>query len=130
MLNVSTASRPNKPLYQVVEDHILDLIETNKLVPGDLIPSEPQTEDVRIRKLSFRRGMVWSARFAPDASSIVYGATWEGEPLELFMTRLDTVDSRPLGLGSADVLPALSSDAERDQSSVGAELTGVGRSKA
>jgi serine/threonine protein kinase len=68
------------------------------------IPSEPETEDVQIRKLSFRRGMVWSARFAPDASSIVYGATWEGEPLELFMTRLDTVDSRPLGLGSADVL--------------------------
>jgi serine/threonine protein kinase len=71
---------------------------------GALIPSEPETNDIRIRKLTFRRGMVWSARFAPDASSIVYGAAWEGVPLELFMTRLDTVDSRPLGLGEADVL--------------------------
>ncbi|MCE8028659.1 GntR family transcriptional regulator [Halomonas daqingensis] len=31
-----------KPLYRVVEDHIRDLINTGKLVPGDLIPSESQ----------------------------------------------------------------------------------------
>ncbi len=35
-------SRVNKPLYQVAEDHILDLIDSGKLIPGDLIPSEPQ----------------------------------------------------------------------------------------
>lgn len=35
-------SRVNKPLYQVVEDHILELIDSGKLIPGDLIPSEPQ----------------------------------------------------------------------------------------
>ena len=35
-------NRPNKPLYQLVEDHIFKLIETDELVPGDLIPSEPQ----------------------------------------------------------------------------------------
>lgn len=34
--------RANKPLYQVVEDHIRDLIDAGELVPGDLIPSEPQ----------------------------------------------------------------------------------------
>jgi serine/threonine protein kinase len=73
------------------------------LAAGVFLERETHTE-LRIQKLTFRRGMVWSARFAPDASSIVYGARWEGTPLELFMTRLDTVDSRPLGLGSADVL--------------------------
>lgn len=31
-----------KPLYRVVEDHIRNLINTGKLVPGDLIPSESQ----------------------------------------------------------------------------------------
>lgn len=35
-------SRVNKPLYQVAEDHILELIDSGKLIPGDLIPSEPQ----------------------------------------------------------------------------------------
>ena len=42
MLSPSHSPRPNKPLYQLVEEHILDLIESDKLVPGDLIPSEPQ----------------------------------------------------------------------------------------
>jgi len=35
-------NRLNKPLYQVVEDHIRELIDTGELIPGDLIPSEPQ----------------------------------------------------------------------------------------
>jgi GntR family transcriptional regulator len=34
--------RDNRPLYQVVEDHIRDLIDSGELIPGDLIPSEPQ----------------------------------------------------------------------------------------
>lgn len=32
----------NKPLYQVVEDYLLDLIDSGQIVPGDLVPSEPQ----------------------------------------------------------------------------------------
>ncbi len=35
-------ARGNKPLYQVVEEHIRDSIDTGSLVPGDLIPSEAQ----------------------------------------------------------------------------------------
>jgi len=35
-------NRVSKPLYQVVEDHIRELIDSGKLIPGDLIPSEPQ----------------------------------------------------------------------------------------
>lgn len=31
-----------RPLYRVVEDHIRDLINSGELMPGDLIPSEPQ----------------------------------------------------------------------------------------
>jgi GntR family transcriptional regulator len=31
-----------KPLYRVVEDYLLDFIESGELVSGDLIPSEPQ----------------------------------------------------------------------------------------
>ena len=38
----SILSRNSKPLYQVVEDYILELINSGDLVPGDLIPSEPQ----------------------------------------------------------------------------------------
>ncbi len=58
----------------------------------------------RFQRLTFRRGMVWSARFAPDGQTIVYGAAWDGSPVELFSTRPESPESRALGLGSADVL--------------------------
>jgi GntR family transcriptional regulator len=35
-------NRPQKPLYQLVEDHISGLIKEGELVPGDLLPSEPE----------------------------------------------------------------------------------------
>jgi hypothetical protein len=55
------------------------------------------------RRLTFRRGNILSARFAPDGQTVVYGAAWEGRPSELFTVRTDSVESRPLGLDHANV---------------------------
>jgi len=55
------------------------------------------------RRISFRRGFIMSARFAPDGS-VVYGAAWEDNPLELFSSFQTGPESRPLGLREADVL--------------------------
>jgi len=55
-------------------------------------------------EITFRNGTIWEARFAPDGQSIVYGAAWDGHPLELFSTRFDSTDSRSMGLPSAQVL--------------------------
>src|SRR5579862_3019221 len=55
-------------------------------------------------EITFRNGTIWDARFAPDGQSIIYGATWEGAPQELFSTRFDSTDSRPVGLPSAQIL--------------------------
>ena len=54
--------------------------------------------------LTFRRGTIWAARFAPDGQTVVYGAAWEGKPIELFTTRPNNSESRPLGLTNSDVL--------------------------
>jgi eukaryotic-like serine/threonine-protein kinase len=62
-------------------------------------------------EITFRNGTIWDARFAPDGQSIIYGATWEGAPQELFSTRFDSTDSRPAGLPSAQIL-AISSKGE------------------
>jgi serine/threonine protein kinase/Tol biopolymer transport system component len=62
-------------------------------------------------RLSFRRGIVWNARFAPDEQTIVYGAAWSGSPFEVFTARIGDIESRPLGLGGADLL-AISSSGE------------------
>jgi hypothetical protein len=56
------------------------------------------------RQLAFGPGYVSSARFTPDGANVLYGAGWNGKPLEIFSTRLDGFESRSLGLPSADVL--------------------------
>ena len=55
------------------------------------------------RRLTFRRGFIMSARFAPDGS-VVYGAAWEDDPLEIFSSFQTGPESRPLGLRESDVL--------------------------
>jgi hypothetical protein len=63
------------------------------------------------RRLTFRRGNVLSARFAPDGKTVVYGAAWETAPGEIFTVRTDSTESRPVGLSRADLL-AVSSKGE------------------
>jgi dipeptidyl aminopeptidase/acylaminoacyl peptidase len=63
------------------------------------------------RRLTFQRGRVESARFAPDGQTIVYSAAWEGGPLETFSTRPESAESRSLGLPGAAVL-SISSNGE------------------
>jgi Tol biopolymer transport system component len=55
-------------------------------------------------QLSFRRGEVGGAFFAPDGQTVIYSAAWEGRPMEVFVTRPETSDSRPFGLVKAEVL--------------------------
>ncbi len=62
-------------------------------------------------RLTFQRGTIYAARFAPDGHTIVYDAAWEGNPGQLFSTRSDFPDSRPLELKAGHVL-AISSAGE------------------
>jgi eukaryotic-like serine/threonine-protein kinase len=55
-------------------------------------------------QLTFRGGTIRMARFAPDGKIIVYSAAWEGNPIELLVTRPDSPESRPFGLSKAEVL--------------------------
>jgi Tol biopolymer transport system component len=56
------------------------------------------------RQLTFRRGLIGSARFAPDGQTVLYSASWDGRPIEIFVTRLDSPESRPFGLPGAELL--------------------------
>jgi Tol biopolymer transport system component len=55
-------------------------------------------------QLTFRRGIVEGAAFAPDGQTIVYAAAWDGQPLAVYSTRLDSPESRELGITNADVV--------------------------
>jgi len=61
--------------------------------------------------LTYRRGILRMARFAPDGQTIVCSATWEGKPTEVFATRPESPESRPLGLTGAEIL-SISSQGE------------------
>jgi serine/threonine protein kinase len=56
------------------------------------------------RRLTFEQGTVYSARFAPDFRGVVYGAAWNGNPLQIFSTVGDSLLSQPLNLADANLL--------------------------
>ncbi len=56
------------------------------------------------RELSFRRGALLAARFAPDPRSAIYSAAWEGAPEAVFISSANTTESRDLGLPETEVL--------------------------
>jgi hypothetical protein len=58
----------------------------------------------KITQLTFRRGLVNRARFTPDGKTIVYSAFWDGNPPEIFTTRLEGPESRSLGLPPARLM--------------------------
>jgi Tol biopolymer transport system component len=71
------------------------------LVAGKRVWSRPPPS---FHQLTFRRGVIASARFAPDGRTVLYTAGWEGKPLEIFVNRLESPESRPFGLADAEVL--------------------------
>src|SRR5262249_54109090 len=66
---------------------------------------------VSYTRLTFRRGTVYSARFAPDGQTVVYCAAWEGQPARIYATRAGGVESRDLQLPDSRIL-AVSSTGE------------------
>jgi dipeptidyl aminopeptidase/acylaminoacyl peptidase len=55
------------------------------------------------QRLTFRRGIITAARVAPDGQTIVYSASWEGQPYDLYLTLLGSHESRSLGVADAQL---------------------------
>jgi serine/threonine protein kinase/Tol biopolymer transport system component len=63
------------------------------------------------RQLTFRRGSIRSARFAPDGQTILYSAAWQGNPVDVFTARPEAPESRSMGLSRTQLM-SVSSTAE------------------
>jgi Tol biopolymer transport system component/predicted Ser/Thr protein kinase len=75
------------------------------LVAGRFLLQRPVEASLPVyHPLTFRRGMVHAARFAPDGKTIIYSAAWEGKSLQLFTTRPESPESHELEPAGADVL--------------------------
>jgi|SRR5215467_3634258 len=64
----------------------------------------PAQKTYTLRRISFGKGAIRSARFAPDGHSIVYGAAWNGKPVQLFWAQGDSPGARPYAIPDADIL--------------------------
>ena len=53
------------------------------------------------QRLTFRRGMIRTARFGPDFRTILYGALWDGDVCQVYSVRPDSPESGALPLPPA-----------------------------
>jgi Tol biopolymer transport system component len=73
----------------------------------DIAPSGPAAvvtmatpAPAEVTQITFRRGNVAQARFAPDGN-IVYGAAWNDQPLEVFVSHGGMPETRSLGISGS-----------------------------
>ncbi len=62
-------------------------------------------------RLTFRLGLIRTARFGPDFQTVLYGALWDGDVCRIYTVRPDSPESSAVGLPSATPL-AVSSTGE------------------
>ncbi len=68
------------------------------LYTGKLLFTSPPFTPPIYRQLTFRRGSIRSARFAPDGQTILYSAAWQGSPVDVFTARPEAPEARSMGL--------------------------------
>jgi eukaryotic-like serine/threonine-protein kinase len=71
---------------------------------GQYQASRASTGQPQFQQLTFRRGTVRNARFAPDGQTIVYGATLDGLSSRLYTTRGGSPESQTLGPDNINLL--------------------------
>ena len=54
---------------------------------------QPEKAPPEFQRLTFRRGLIGAARFAPDGQTVIYSATWQGDQRQLYSTSQIVVGS-------------------------------------
>ncbi len=71
---------------------------------GWFTPSAASVADVTYLPVTFERGFIFAARFAPDGRTIVFSADFDRQPRGVYVASLDSSEYRSLGLTGADLL--------------------------
>jgi len=83
---------------------------TGMFLAGYLTGARSGLASPKFRQLTFQRGSIQSAAFAPDGQTVIYSAMWNGKPTpEMFSTRIGDLLSRPLQLDDSQIVDISSS---------------------
>ena len=63
--------------------------------------AHPEQPDYR--QVTFRKGYIPGARFAPDGQTVIYAAAWDHPPIKLYSSRVDGSETRGLDLPSGEL---------------------------
>jgi len=87
----SPAHRRRWPRVALAVAALLAMGVLGVVVSRSYAPKAPPTT----HQLTFRRGLVGQARFAPDGRTAIYSAAWDENPFEVFSASPGTPESRP-----------------------------------
>jgi eukaryotic-like serine/threonine-protein kinase len=107
---VPAAVRRRRPLWPLLTACTLVALAVGGFAGKELFSSAPLPPPT-YRQLTFRRGSIRSARFAPDGQTILYSAAWQGGPVDVFTARPEAPEARSMGL-SRTQLASVSSASE------------------
>jgi len=85
----------------MVREHLSEIHSGETLAAAAEVSESPVPS---YHRLTFRRGSILSARFAPDGRTVLYGGAWDGVPVSLFSTRPESPESSPIALPPAEIL--------------------------
>ena len=107
-VQVAAATTPpisrRKPALALVFALGLLIAAAAGLFAGKVFFASGPVEPPLYRQLTFRRGSIRAARFAPDGQTILYSAAWQGNPSDVFTARPEAPESRSLGLSHTQLM--------------------------
>src|SRR5882724_7805122 len=100
---LSAVPKRKIPLAALLGVCVLLALGAGMLAGKMIFPAEPLPPPL-YRQLTFRRGSIRSARFAPDGQTILYSAAWQGGPLDVFTARPEAPEARSMGLSHTQLV--------------------------
>jgi Tol biopolymer transport system component len=86
-------------------------IDARRIAPRATADSEPtaglrvaKRPEFHFRRITFSEGWIGQARFAADGQTVVYDACWDGNPLQIYLARVGSVESRAVGVPDCGLL--------------------------
>ncbi len=104
-IQTSMFERPQKKWYQnpALMFGLVAVAAGAAFFAGKMLPGGGGGAATSFQQLTFRRGFVSGARFAPGGHTVAYSAAWSGEPMQVFTTQIESPESQKTNISKAHV---------------------------